>query len=141
MTNFDPSTRKVSKIFILMGSFWAKYILLELKKYRGIMLWLWLQWICIVLYWNFYRVWLFLMIWLGPRSRTERFNKVCMFFGCCCGGLVSGMGTGHWAMYSPKFEISLISPKFLSPKVLSRSATFIPSLLNKISSFVLLVAN
>ena len=27
---------KVSKIFILMGSFWAKYILFELKKYRGI---------------------------------------------------------------------------------------------------------
>ena len=27
---------KVSKIFILMGSFWAKYILLELKKYRVI---------------------------------------------------------------------------------------------------------
>ena len=35
LTNFDPSTRKVSKIFILMGSFWAKYILFELKKYRG----------------------------------------------------------------------------------------------------------
>ena len=27
---------KVSKIFILMSSFWAKYILFELKKYRGI---------------------------------------------------------------------------------------------------------
>ena len=27
---------KVSKILILMGSFWAKYILFELKKYRGI---------------------------------------------------------------------------------------------------------
>ena len=27
---------KVSKIFILMGSFWAKYFLFELKKYRGI---------------------------------------------------------------------------------------------------------
>ena len=27
---------KVSKIFILMGSFWAKYILFELKKYRGV---------------------------------------------------------------------------------------------------------
>ena len=27
---------KVSKIFTLMGSFWAKYILFELKKYRGI---------------------------------------------------------------------------------------------------------
>ena len=36
LTNFDPSTQKVSKIFILMGSFWAKYILFELKKYRGV---------------------------------------------------------------------------------------------------------
>ena len=36
LTNFDPNTRKVSKIFILMGSFSAKYILFELKKYRGI---------------------------------------------------------------------------------------------------------
>ena len=27
---------EVSKIFILMGSFWAKYILFELKKYRGV---------------------------------------------------------------------------------------------------------
>ena len=26
---------KVSKMFTLMGSFWAKYILFELKKYRG----------------------------------------------------------------------------------------------------------
>ena len=31
-----PKHSKVSKIFILMGSFWAKYILFELKKYRGI---------------------------------------------------------------------------------------------------------
>ena len=36
LTNFDPSTSKVSKIFILMGSFWAKYIFFEIKKYRGI---------------------------------------------------------------------------------------------------------
>ena len=34
LTNFDPSTRKVSKILILTGSFWAKYILFELKNYR-----------------------------------------------------------------------------------------------------------
>ena len=27
---------KVSKIFMLMCSFWAKYILLQLKKYRGV---------------------------------------------------------------------------------------------------------
>ena len=30
-----PEHSEVSKMFILMGSFWAKYILLELKKYRG----------------------------------------------------------------------------------------------------------
>ena len=33
---FWPEHSKVSKIFTLIGSFWAKYILLELKKYRGI---------------------------------------------------------------------------------------------------------
>ena len=27
---------KVSKIFLLMGSFWTKYILFELKKYTGV---------------------------------------------------------------------------------------------------------
>ena len=31
-----PEHLKVSKIFILMCSFWAKYILFELKKYRGV---------------------------------------------------------------------------------------------------------
>ena len=31
-----PEHSKISKIFILMGSFWAKYILFELKKYRGV---------------------------------------------------------------------------------------------------------
>ena len=35
MTNFDPSTRKSKKKIILMDSFWAKYILFELKIYRG----------------------------------------------------------------------------------------------------------
>ena len=33
---FWPEHLKVSKIFILMCSFWAKYILFELKKYRGV---------------------------------------------------------------------------------------------------------
>ena len=33
---FWPKHFKVSKIFILMCSFWAKYILFELKKYRGV---------------------------------------------------------------------------------------------------------
>ena len=36
LTKFEPSTRKSKKNLILMGSFWAKYILFELKKYRGI---------------------------------------------------------------------------------------------------------
>ena len=33
---FWPEPLKVSKIFILMGSFWVKYIFFELKKYRGV---------------------------------------------------------------------------------------------------------
>ena len=33
---FWPERSKVSKIFTLMGSFWAKYILFELKKYREV---------------------------------------------------------------------------------------------------------
>ena len=33
---FWPEHLKASKIFILMGSFWAKYILFELKKHRGV---------------------------------------------------------------------------------------------------------
>ena len=33
---FWPEHSKVSKIFTLMGSLWAKYVLFELKKYRGI---------------------------------------------------------------------------------------------------------
>ena len=33
---FWPEHVKVSQIFILMGTFWANYILFELKKYRGV---------------------------------------------------------------------------------------------------------
>ena len=33
---FWPKHLKVSKIFTLMGSWWSKYILFELKKYRGV---------------------------------------------------------------------------------------------------------
>ena len=33
---FWPEHSKVSKIFTLVGSFWAKYILFELKKYREV---------------------------------------------------------------------------------------------------------
>ena len=31
-----PEHSKVSKIYILMGSFWANYVLFELRRYRGI---------------------------------------------------------------------------------------------------------
>ena len=34
---FWPEHSKVSKIHTLMGSFWTKYIIFELKKYRGVM--------------------------------------------------------------------------------------------------------
>ena len=43
---FWPQHLKVSKIFALMGFFWAKYILLKLKKYRGV----------IYLSWNWRRI-------------------------------------------------------------------------------------
>ena len=33
---FWPEHLKVSQIFILMSSFWAKYIFFKLKKYRGV---------------------------------------------------------------------------------------------------------
>ena len=33
---FWPDHSKVSKIFTLIGSFWAKYVLFQLKKYRGV---------------------------------------------------------------------------------------------------------
>ena len=36
-----PEHSKVSKIFILMGSYWAKYILFELKKNRNNLSWNW----------------------------------------------------------------------------------------------------
>ena len=34
---FRPEHSKVSKIFTLIVSFWAKYIFFELKKYRGVL--------------------------------------------------------------------------------------------------------
>ena len=36
LTNFELSTRKSQKLFTLIGSSSAKYILFELKKYRGV---------------------------------------------------------------------------------------------------------
>ena len=36
LTKFDPSARKSQKFSFLMDSFWAKYKLFELKKYRGV---------------------------------------------------------------------------------------------------------
>ena len=38
LTNFNPSTRKPQKFELLTGSFWPKYIMLELEKYSGVML-------------------------------------------------------------------------------------------------------
>ena len=37
LTNFNPSTWKFQKFQLLTGSFWPKYIMLELEKYRGVM--------------------------------------------------------------------------------------------------------
>ena len=34
---FDSTAWKVSKVYTLMGCFWPKYIIFELKKYRGVM--------------------------------------------------------------------------------------------------------
>ena len=36
LVNFDPSTQKVSKICTLIGSYCAKYLMFDLKKYRGV---------------------------------------------------------------------------------------------------------
>ena len=36
LIKFDPSARKSQKFSFLMGSFWAKYKLFELKKYREV---------------------------------------------------------------------------------------------------------
>ena len=32
----SPEHSKISKIYILMGSFWSKYIMFELESYRGV---------------------------------------------------------------------------------------------------------
>ena len=37
LMHFDPSTPKSQKNCTLMGCFWAKYIILELKKYKRVM--------------------------------------------------------------------------------------------------------
>ena len=37
LTNFDPSTLKISKICTLMGRSWPKYIMFQLKRYRRVM--------------------------------------------------------------------------------------------------------
>ena len=34
---FWPKHSKISKIWTLMGWFWPKYIMFQLKKYRGVM--------------------------------------------------------------------------------------------------------
>ena len=35
LMNFDPRTRKSSKIYTFMDCFWPNYVMFELKKYRG----------------------------------------------------------------------------------------------------------
>ena len=35
LVDFDPSTIKVSQICYLIGSYCAKYLMFDLKKYRG----------------------------------------------------------------------------------------------------------
>ena len=37
LLNFHQSTQKISKIYTLMGCFWPKYIMFELKKYKRVM--------------------------------------------------------------------------------------------------------
>ena len=37
----------------------------------------------------------------------------CVFFDCCCRGLISGGGTGRWGMSPPKFKIFLLFHYFL----------------------------
>ena len=36
LVNFDPSTLKVSKICTVIGSYCAKYLMFDLKKYREV---------------------------------------------------------------------------------------------------------
>ena len=36
LTNFKPKHLKISKIYTLMGCFLPKYIMFELRKYRGV---------------------------------------------------------------------------------------------------------
>ena len=37
LSNFDPDPSKISKVCTLMDSFESKYIMIELKKYTGVM--------------------------------------------------------------------------------------------------------
>ena len=36
LTNFDSRAWKVSKVYTLIGCFWPKYVMFELKKYRWV---------------------------------------------------------------------------------------------------------
>ena len=55
---------KVSKVFTLMASFWAKYILFELKKYRGVIFHDTEEW---------YKIWRKTHLWFGKWH--EEFGK------------------------------------------------------------------
>ena len=61
---FSPEHLKVSKSFPLMGSFWAKYILLELKKHRGVIFHDTEEW---------YKIWRKTDLWF--RKWHEEFGK------------------------------------------------------------------
>ena len=37
LDKFWPEHSKISKICTLMGSFWSKYVMLELQNYRGVL--------------------------------------------------------------------------------------------------------
>ena len=62
---FWPEHLKVSKLFILMCSFWAKYILFELKKYRGVI---------------FHKTEEGYKIWGGIDSSFQNWHKECVKF-------------------------------------------------------------
>ena len=63
--NFWPEHSKVSKMFTLMGSFWAKYILFELKKYREVIFHGIEEW-C--------KIWRRTYMWFGKQQEFGKFS-------------------------------------------------------------------
>ena len=62
---FWPKHSKVLKIFILMGSFWAKFILSEIKKYRGLIFYDTEKW-C--------KIWRKTDLWFGKWQEFGKFS-------------------------------------------------------------------